>query len=610
MIKNESFKNKIPKKYTKYQKIGAFNILKPYSKKDKVPTTIIFRNTKHLTINKKSISNISQYSSNLSHRYTLRKNTDRISSKESFNEKLQGTKYLDNSLQNDPLILEHSNLNYKKESVTFRESIRYPDEISKTQRNILNISTRDIKKKKFPKLNLKYKNSLIKKIRHIFLTNRDYKNIEENFINARKYKQNLKKINSSFSQESRYSFEKKLLKDISNNNFLFNNTTFNSTKKIDGKNISKRINSKDTPEKNNYHTKREEKKNNDFRKIFKYELINNSSYHDPINIKKWKEYLEKMRINVEKIIDRSINSKHVNHFSIVDRSKFKKRYQSIDVNEKQKIIDKAETKVKYKDLINPDVYKNYIKLLDYVDEEKEKMGGDLILKKIKEKHELPFSNKKTLKERFRTAVIKISNFLKQRKISDSDLTKLKLIEQSFAYPQTQYLINSIKKKDLELSYRIINNHKYIVLDFDYLYLTPLHWAVKRNFYQILPPLLDYGSMVDANCLLGETPLHIAVKNNFYDCACILLIYLASPFIKDKNGQKPIDLTNDFDMKSLLTKATKLHYNSYFHKTLKQTVFIQTGLWTFIKEEFEHKLKDEVFEYIKGKVSKDFFTFRY
>ena len=138
----------------------------------------------------------------------------------------------------------------------------------------------------------------------------------------------------------------------------------------------------------------------------------------------------------------------------------------------------------------------------------------------------------------------------------------------------------------------------------------MHWAVKRNFYQILPPLLDYGSMVDANCLLGETPLHIAVKNKFYDCACILLIYLASPFIKDKNGQKPIDLTNDFDMKSLLTKATKLHYNSYFHKTLKQTVFIQTGLWTFIKEEFEHKLKDEVFEYIKVKVSKDFFTFRY
>ena len=155
MIKNESFKNKIPKKSTKYQKIGVFNVLKPYSKKDKVPTTIIFRNTKHLTINKKSISNISQYSSNLSHRYTLRKNTDRISSKESFNEKLQGTKYLDNSLQNDPLILEHSNWNYKKESVTFRESIRYPDKISKTQRNILNISTRDIKKKKIPKIKFK-----------------------------------------------------------------------------------------------------------------------------------------------------------------------------------------------------------------------------------------------------------------------------------------------------------------------------------------------------------------------------------------------------------------------------------------------------------------------
>ena len=200
--------------------------------------------------------------------------------------------------------------------------------------------------------------------------------------------------------------------------------------------------------------------------------------------------------------------------------------------------------------------------------------------------------------------------MKQKDISENYLTNYKSIEQSFTYSETEDLINAIKNKNLNLCYKIVKSKKYILLDFDFFYLTPLHWAVKKNFYQILPLLINNGSILDIGSISGETPLHIAVKNNYYDCACILLYYLASPFVKDKRGRKPIDLAKDIGMKNLFEKVAKLYYTSYFQKSFKQSGYIQSGLWTFIKEELKDKLKEEVFEYFMRKNIKDIFTLNY
>ena len=232
------------------------------------------------------------------------------------------------------------------------------------------------------------------------------------------------------------------------------------------------------------------------------------------------------------------------------------------------------------------------------------MCGSSIIKKYKVK------NKNLSLEKLRTSIIKITNFLKQRKINEEELPNFKLVTNSFTYPETKLLINAIRNKNIKLCDNLIEDKKIIVLDYDYFLLTPLHWAVKRNFYIFLPSLIDYGSNVNARSITGETPLHIAVKNKFYDCACILLYYLASPFIKDNSGKKPIDITDDFDMINLLKKIVKLYYASYFHKTFNQNLFVQNGLWVFIKEEFRHKLKDEVFNYFKNKKIKDIFALEY
>ena len=290
--------------------------------------------------------------------------------------------------------------------------------------------------------------------------------------------------------------------------------------------------------------------------------------------------------------------------------KFGKSYRSYDIYEKLKNIEKMHYIVNKRKIMNENVYKDYEQCLKIVSKEAERLNDNYVLNTLeqkKEKKENKMNTKKPILEKFRRTIIKISNFIKQRKLNEEDIISFKIINTSFTYPETKSLINAIKHKDVDACDFIIEDKKYIVLDFDYFYLTPLHWAVKRNFYIFLPSLLDYGSKVDACSMTGETPLHYAVKNNYYDCAFILLFYLASPFIADKNGKKPIDITDDYDMSNLLDKVMKLHYSSVFRKTFIQDDYIRGGLWAFVKEEFKYKLKKEVFYYFNKKKIKDIFT---
>ena len=60
------------------------------------------------------------------------------------------------------------------------------------------------------------------------------------FINNKKdfdYKKRLKRINSSFSPESNYSFDKRLLKNFSFNNILYNSTLFSNNKTTNRNNL-------------------------------------------------------------------------------------------------------------------------------------------------------------------------------------------------------------------------------------------------------------------------------------------------------------------------------------------------------------------------------------
>ena len=598
-------------------------LLKPFQKKKKLRTNIIFRKPTFRYLNKPSNSKLSKFSLNLSYKNPLlnipeaKINKEENKNKEYSDENLIVPKYLNESMPNEIISIGQSSQNSKLNS--YRQTINYS---SNPQKGIIALYTQREPKKnsKLPILDLKYKNSLLKKTRKFFLTNKDYKDVMFVFERAVEYKKKIRRVNSSFSQESLYNFDKRILKDITDKNFLFNESMFNDSKDSKGFNSSiipkKKIFKKIIPKikinsrKEKEDEKEKEKEDLNLKKTHKYDFIENPNLINATDINSFKKKLDQVKKNMEKIIEVSINSKQDNHFTLVRKSNFDKDYQNLDIYEQhkdtlKKIIEKNNRKI-----IDENVFKNNLQLLENIKNEEEKINTDSILTAIKEKRKNIDIYKQSLKNRFQKAVIQISNFLKQRKITDDDLNTYKKINHSFTYPETSMLIDAIKKKELNLCYQIVDNNKYIVLDFDYFYLTPLHWAVKRNFYKILPTLLDYGSMVDAIDVSGETALHIAVRNNYYDCACVLLFYIASPFVKDKSGKTPIECTKDFDMKNLMNKIIKLHYSSYFQKTSVHNVYIQSGLWAFIKEEFKDKLHDEVIEYFNDKKIEDIFVLKY
>jgi len=66
-------------------------------------------------------------------------------------------------------------------------------------------------------------------------------------------------------------------------------------------------------------------------------------------------------------------------------------------------------------------------------------------------------------------------------------------------------------------------NRFLVFDFDYMYLTGLHWACKRGFFKVAAYLIDKGKIhifkfnkkgayVNSEDIIGRTPLYYAIMN--------------------------------------------------------------------------------------------------
>jgi ankyrin repeat protein len=163
-------------------------------------------------------------------------------------------------------------------------------------------------------------------------------------------------------------------------------------------------------------------------------------------------------------------------------------------------------------------------------------------------------NKKLLYSKFKNFMLLLNSKLEMMPVYLDEIIKYyKVPEHSYGFPATHELLFSIRTKNLKMVNKLLDKYKYLVLDYDYFNMTPLHWAVKYNFYQIIPKLVGYGSNVNAQNYIGETPLLIGVKRKFMESVVFLLIYIASPFMKDNKGLGIFDYSkSEFRMKSIFT----------------------------------------------------------
>ncbi|KAK6638711.1 hypothetical protein RUM43_006978 [Polyplax serrata] len=95
-------------------------------------------------------------------------------------------------------------------------------------------------------------------------------------------------------------------------------------------------------------------------------------------------------------------------------------------------------------------------------------------------------------------------------------------------------------------------------------LIPLHNASSYGHLDIAALLIKYHTVVNATDKWGFTPLHEAAQKGRTQLCALLLAHGADPFLKNQEGQTPLDLATAEDVRCLLQDAMALQQGVALH----------------------------------------------
>ena len=421
----------------------------------------------------------------------------------------------------------------------------------------------------------------------------------------------LKDENIMSSQEKKKTFftndtVSSYYKDIFNLKINLNNSKNFSLYK---NKLTKTKNTQTKPSINEYNHKTEKtnskskpKKTNKYFYPFKTKYIFKS--RDILPTTKYKDLPDNFKIMNKFYIDslKSESNKYfANNFSILRKEQFSAKFRNPLINNnllnEQKLITEEKSKKIKEDIISGKSILNEINLY-----------------KIKISEKKKIANINIIHFRFKIWIIRFAEFCKMLEIKPFKYINLyyKIFNnKDILFHETQLiktseLINSIKSKNLILTNKLIEHYPTTVMGKDYFEYSPLHWAVKMKFIEIIPNLIIYGSNPNSKNFLGETPLHISVKNNDYESTVLLIIYMANPFIKNNKGKKPFDNINDYEMNIICKKIENLYYVNTLKRSKLFVINIQKKFIDFIMEEFSSQINKEtlkIIEQISSRINK-------
>lgn len=119
-------------------------------------------------------------------------------------------------------------------------------------------------------------------------------------------------------------------------------------------------------------------------------------------------------------------------------------------------------------------------------------------------------------------------------------------------PNSKELILACKNNNASEVSRLLNCNRYLVFDFDHYFMTPLHWACKRNHYEVVKVILFFQPDVSCQNIVGQTPVYFAATHP--DCRVLALLFYhkADPWSNSR-----IDLNKITFQNQLATKMIKL-----------------------------------------------------
>ena len=296
----------------------------------------------------------------------------------------------------------------------------------------------------------------------------------------------------------------------------------------------------------------------------KYPFIRTSNYFKFKKSKKIPESLSKINKKLCAILLKENMSIFHHPINIIKKGKFSKKFENprdVELNEHKE---------------------EYYKIKDI-------HIGEYILKEAEirkqEKDKLKVKDKQKILNKFKNKMMQIYLIKKNLMISLSEIIKeYKISNHIFNFDQTRHLNYFIKIKDLKKSLLILSNFHHLVLDIDQFYMTPLHYAAKYNFYQVIPHLMSYGAYVDAKNSFGVTPLILCLKKNYCESMIILFLHMANPFVKFNKISNLKDKDINYNTRNIVERIKLIHIKNRLYRDKNYYTSVKSDIYDFVLNE--------------------------
>ncbi|CAK84607.1 unnamed protein product (macronuclear) [Paramecium tetraurelia] len=110
----------------------------------------------------------------------------------------------------------------------------------------------------------------------------------------------------------------------------------------------------------------------------------------------------------------------------------------------------------------------------------------------------------------------------------------------------------------------IKDNKYLVYDFDYIYMTALHWACKRGHFEIVKLLVENGADIEFQDIIGRPTLYFAIIGGNPKIVKYILDKKADPWSTTAVNYNQLCMEYNPSFVQLIAQARKAHI------TLKMT----------------------------------------
>ena len=133
-------------------------------------------------------------------------------------------------------------------------------------------------------------------------------------------------------------------------------------------------------------------------------------------------------------------------------------------------------------------------------------------------------------------------------------------QKPFELRGSEEFFDCVKFNNYDLVSEALDKNIRYLYQIDYFKQTPIHWAAKLGYEKMLEMFLRYTRRCNVYDNNLRTPLYIAALNNQKKCVELLLDKGGDPFLCDKNGKKPEDVTTNTDIKILLQTTSEKPFN--------------------------------------------------